>query len=57
MEYYVGVAIGVILTLICVAIDRYLFSPFTERTQERARRERYFKDAARQAAIEADTDV
>ena len=55
--FFYGAMFGVLLGVGISALDRWLFSPFTERTADRAKREQYFKAAARRAALEEDTDV
>jgi len=54
---YVGFIFGFGFAMIAVALDRYLFTPFTERTAERAKKERWFKTKATQDAIANDTDT
>jgi len=45
-----------LLGLLIAALDRWLFAPITDRTVERAKKEAYFKRAARKAALEQDED-
>lgn len=54
--FYAGAFLGMLLGLLIAALDRWLFAPITDRTVERAKKEAYFKRAARKAALEQDED-
>jgi hypothetical protein len=56
MHFYVGAVIGAVFMLIVVMADRYVFGSPVERTLERARREAYFRRAAREEALRQDMD-
>jgi len=56
MQFYVGVILGAVMMLIGVIADRYVFGQPVERTLERARREAYFRKAAREEALRQDMD-
>lgn len=54
--FYAGAAVGFVLGALAFWLDRYVFGSPVERTLDRARREAYFRRAAREEALRQDMD-